>query len=260
MLSKLLKYEFKSTGRFLVPLYGLLLAVSLGNKVIGSIGTSSFKAPRSLLAMAYVMLLMGLAMITFIHGITRFKNNLLGDEGYLMFTLPVSRIDLVMSKTIAATVWSIVGMIVAAISMFILAPSDLFMSFIKGLGTFITQNDLNGVIFTVYMLILGVLAVAGVYTPIYLALSLGHMSNKNKMLASFGWYFVINFAWQTLGVLFINIMSHLDRFFDFFMISDFPSTALIHAVFLTLIACALVYNAIHMGITTYILTKKLNLE
>lgn len=257
MLGKLLKYEFKSTSRFFVPLYGLLLAVSLGNRIISSL---RLNVPRNLLAIAYIMLFMGLAVITFIQGITRFKNNLLGDEGYLMFTLPVSRLDLVMSKLIGATVWSIVGITVALTSVFILAPSDFFMSFVDMLSTLIKNSYFNGTMFLVYMTVLGVLSVASVYSPIYLALALGHMYGKNKMLASFGWYFAINFLWQTLCTVFISITSKLDYIWDMFVNIRLSGDSVVHVVFLTLIACGLLYNAIHIAITTHILTKKLNLE
>ena len=120
MLGKLLKYEFRAVGRLYLPLYALVLAFALANRV-SSTFSHSINLPQGLLAVGYIMILTGLAIITFIFGITRFKTNLLGDEGYLMFTLPVSRAQLVLSKVISATVWTIIGGMIGVFSIAILA-------------------------------------------------------------------------------------------------------------------------------------------
>ena len=88
MLNRLLKYEIKATARKFLPLYAAIIVVSLfvnwGIRFpkLGIIsGLSNF-----LLAALFVSLI----AITLITIIQRFKNNLLSNEGYLMFTLPVS--------------------------------------------------------------------------------------------------------------------------------------------------------------------------
>lgn len=103
MLGKLTKYEFRAVGKTYLPLYGLVIALALGNRILVEIGPQTYDLPQNLMAMAYIMLLVALAVITFFYGVARFKKNLLGDEGYLMFTLPVKRWELVMSKLISAS-------------------------------------------------------------------------------------------------------------------------------------------------------------
>lgn len=96
MLRKLLKYEFKATARTMVPLYIVLIAFSLFHLVINpldvleSTGNTSIRTIIAMLdIMLYVVLIVGLSIMTLVIMIQRFYKNLLGDEGYLMFTLPV---------------------------------------------------------------------------------------------------------------------------------------------------------------------------
>ena len=72
MLRKLLKQEFRATARVMLPLY----------------------------LVTFVLVLAAL-----IQAVLRFRSNLLGDEGYVMFTLPVSTHQLVWAKLITSVVW-----------------------------------------------------------------------------------------------------------------------------------------------------------
>lgn len=56
---------------------------------------------------------MALGVLTIVVTIQRFRKNLLGDEGYLMFTLPVSTSSLILSKCITALIYAVLSFIVA---------------------------------------------------------------------------------------------------------------------------------------------------
>lgn len=86
MLGKLLKYELKATSRTFLPIYGALILVALGNRLfrMGNINLG-FGLTTAIL----VGLFVALGVLTLMVTIQRFNRNLLGDEGYLMFTLPV---------------------------------------------------------------------------------------------------------------------------------------------------------------------------
>nr|MBP9921366.1 ABC transporter permease [Proteiniclasticum sp.] len=47
----------------------------------------------------------GIMVMTFILIVTRFDRNLLGDEGYLMFTLPAKTSTLITAKLLTAILW-----------------------------------------------------------------------------------------------------------------------------------------------------------
>ena len=259
MLAKLLKYEFKSVGRLFLPLYGLSILLALANRFTSYNPEFEYDIPEFVLMATFIIVLMGLAIVTFIQCVLRFKRNLLGDEGYLMMTLPVSRFELVISKLIASVTWTIIGGFVGLISLFMLLPSSDFKFMGQMLIDIFRYGGFNGAIFFVYMILIGILGVAAVYTPVYTALSLGHMSNKNKMLSSFGWYFINSVVVNVLMGGFAEVMTMLDMYGILGAI-DFTGEMVAHVVFLGIITSLLVYNVAHLLITNYVLKNKLNLE
>ena len=94
MLSKLIRYEWKAVARVCIPMYGgLILAAMLTHFLLGNLERFS-STLYDIITMAMSTLCFGLFMaafvLTLIIQIQRFSKNLLGDEGYLMFTLPAS--------------------------------------------------------------------------------------------------------------------------------------------------------------------------
>lgn len=106
MLKNLLKYEFRATARTYGGIYLALLAAA------GLIGFS-FRGDRAAAqshvfeigVTIYSLLVMALVIVTIVTVIQRFTKNLLGREGYLMHTLPVTEAQLVGSKLISSAVW-----------------------------------------------------------------------------------------------------------------------------------------------------------
>ena len=258
MLGKLLRYEFKSIGRLFLPLYLLSILLAIANRFTSYNPKWEHEMSEFVLMFAFTAILMGLALITFIQCVLRFKRNLLGDEGYLMMTLPVERMDLILSKLIAAVAWTIIGGLVGLAALFITMPtSDLQFAGQMFIDIF-RYGGFNGVMFLVYATVIGILGVAAVYTPIYTALSLGHISHKNKMLASFGWYFVNSVV---LNILTSGLVMTIEKvqLWDMLRI-DISGTVVSHLIFIGIIACLLIYNMAHIMITDYVLKNKLNLE
>ena len=125
MLKKLLKHEFRATARTYGGLYLALLAVSVlfGASIRGWNGTNSdaYSTAVGLLSLAYTAVLIGTAVVTVMTIVHRFYGNLLGREGYLMHTLPVTETQLVGAKLISGTVWSVCSIFAAGLSFGILA-------------------------------------------------------------------------------------------------------------------------------------------
>ncbi|MEG0501998.1 MAG: ABC transporter permease, partial [Cellulosilyticaceae bacterium] len=143
MLGKLIKYEFKATGRTFLPLYGAILIVALVHRVLGRSSQELFEELNRVgdfATIALVALFMALGVITLIVTIQRFQKSLLSDEGYLMFTLPVKIRSLIASKMVVATTWVILSGIVGIISFVILfANKEFFAEFLPLLSEMITQ-------------------------------------------------------------------------------------------------------------------------
>ena len=125
MLRKLLKYEFRATARIYGGRYLALLAVSVlfGGSVWrwNSTNSDAYSAIVGLLSVAYTAVLIATLVLTIMTIVRRFSGNLLGREGYLMHTLPVTETQLVASKLISSTVWSLCSIVAACLSFGILA-------------------------------------------------------------------------------------------------------------------------------------------
>src|SRR5699024_3526845 len=103
---KLLKYEWKACARICLPMYAALLLLSVVTRVmmVEQVQELLYGIPSVLIAMLYLAMIVAVFVVTAIILIQRFYKNLLGDEGYLMFTLPVTVGQHIWSKLIVSEV------------------------------------------------------------------------------------------------------------------------------------------------------------
>ena len=111
MLGKLLKHEFRATGRIMLPLMGALLALALmANLSIRGLAGNLADIPALRILFILILVFFGMGIVAIgvmalVVMVSRFYRNLLKSEGYLMFTLPVSVHELIWSKLIVSLVW-----------------------------------------------------------------------------------------------------------------------------------------------------------
>ena len=106
MLKNLLKYEFRATARTYGGIYLALLAAAglIGFSLRGDRAAAQSHA-FEIGVTIYSLLVMALVIVTIVTVIQRFTKNLLGREGYLMHTLPVTETQLILSKLLTSMVW-----------------------------------------------------------------------------------------------------------------------------------------------------------
>lgn len=107
MLVKLIKYDLKALTKILAPLWGVLLVMGL----IFGIGMSDLSPiGNGMMVFSLVVIfavIVGIFVISVIIIIQRFWKGLLKEEGYLMFTLPVTTRSLILAKAISAMLVSL---------------------------------------------------------------------------------------------------------------------------------------------------------
>ena len=262
MLGKLLKYEIKATARTFLPLYAALIVFAAINKLFFAINSdSTFISIISGIFMAgYVLLAIGIFVITLIVILQRFYKNLVKEEGYLMFTLPVKPWELITSKLITSVMWSFVSTIAVMISVFIMAISKgMFSEFpeaIQNINEFIVQYfGSTGVFWLELFLMILVSTIAGVLI-FYGAISIGSLF-KNKLLGSFVGYIILYLATQLISTIVITIFGVSNaQYFENMVIPDqYPQLVFWVAIGL----CALL-GAGCFVLSNYIFKKRLNLE
>ena len=256
MLGKLIKYEYKATARTFIPIYIALLLVAIINRMFG---IRNIDIAWGISLIALVGLFIALGVLTIIVIVQRFNKNLLGDEGYLMFTLPVKSEQLIASKLIISIVWTIISGIVAFITFLILlGEASLFNEIFKNWNmiwtefTIVVQEQThvsNPILFIVMIVAILLLSYISFIFKIYLSLAAAQFPafNKNRGVAGFVAFFVINVILSMCSGIMELIIP--DQLFNNF------SSSVIVAIITALIICIVLFIGIK-----WILDKHLNLE
>ena len=268
MLGKLLKYELKATSRVFIPLYKAILVVSIVNGLSLNLEILNIQGLATIVLMC---LFISLFVITIVVTIQRFNKNLLKDEGYLMFTLPVSSKHLVLSKYLTSLIWTFLSFVVAFLSFTIIfmIPTYKYFDFSYFINEFnlLFSNMLNLNILGQFLKIILLMIIS--YTififNVYLALSVGQLPifNRFRNVSSFIGFLVINLLIsyaQNIVSLFVNDASvnieAIDNInYAINSVTSIVSKGLNIAIVINLIIILVLFFA-----TTYILDKKLNLE
>lgn len=272
MFGKLLKYDFRSMLKQFAFIWPAALALAVVNHfTINSFVTSVSEARNTAAGIAmlvYVAILIAMFVITVIFVIQRFYKGLLGDEGYLMHTLPVRPWQLIASKLLCACATTFISIIVALLSIMVIFPWDLddFREIFWRLGTFFGHWNMQATHIVVMLLelcLLAVISYAMAYLQLYLAMSIGHLFNKNRIAWSVAAFIAINTVVNTLAGSFL--MASLDPFLDLIRgmnpMDGFQSTMwAVHITLWVIMAGELVQAAVYFTGTEYILRKRLNLE
>ena len=255
---KLLKYEWKACARICLPLYGVLILMSFVTHLLYSIpqnSTFGFMLP-AISSMLYMGVMMAAFVVTAVILIQRFYKNLLGSEGYLMFTLPVTVSQHLFSKTIIAVVMIALSGIAAFLSI------GIFVDMIKGVARS------GGLLFGLELFALAVLGIADMALFVYMCMALGHLAGKHRLLMSVVWYVVLSTALQVLLLLVMmgggNVMPEaladaIVRWLDSTMQTITPMDAA-HLMLRCCCVFELISDAVYFLVTRWILTHRLNLE
>ena len=259
MLTKLLKHEFRATARIMGPLYLVLLAVALGFNFSARLMDTSnvvLNILAALVILAYVAAIIGVFIVAFILMLQRFYKNLLGDEGYIMFTLPASVHQHVWSKLIVSAVWFIATGVVVFLSVFVAAFN---VSFLTDLMT--AYYAVNGTVFALELLALMLAACMSFSLQFYAALAAGHSFANHKMALSVAFFFVFQFVVQMAGAIVLVLLDE-GPLHQFLLTLDFQLTgvAAVHFTMVALLLLTVLYGAIFYIVTTITLKKRLNLE
>lgn len=257
MFGKLMKYELKSLLKGLLPLYGAILAVALINAVMASfgIGNSIDGLPQVTAIMLYFGLCVAVAVVTFLVIIQRFYKGLLGQEGYLMFTLPVPTWQLTLSKLLGAVITTILSGIVGMLSILILGSLNINWGlFFRDFADIFPHWTLDATLFVIELIVLMLVGVAAMILEIYVAMALGHLANKHRIAMSFVWFVVL----QTVLSFLTGLAAMALGYSPFFPVFYVNLSA--HGMMWMMILPCLIEAAVFYFGTTWILKNKLNLE
>ena len=268
MLGKLLKYEMKAMGRIVLPFYAALIGVAILFSISLAINGFEFDGALSaimntILVVALVCLFIASGVVCLVLIIQRYYRNLLGDEGYLMFSLPVKTSEHIACKTISAMIWSTLGVLAGLIAVFVLllgavGPAEVMEALGRALKEYLTIGIGHAVLFPVEILVLILLNEAAQCAQIFSAISIGHLWSEHRILGAILAYIVIStvssvlvtiiglvLPWEDIGLWIERMMSELGS---------------AHLLIWGLNLINLAITAIFSAISWYMLDRRLNLQ
>ena len=270
MLGKLLKYELKASGRMLLPIYGAVLVMG----VISSLFLRT--APdmnwdntiMTVLTMVSIILFFGLIFaalcLSLVVSILRFKKNLLGEEGYLMNTLPVSTWQNIAAKAIVAVLYQIISLIVAVFAGFSFTMVGANVSFVEIFGSVIDAfreilSQMGGVfwLYAVEILVIMLISTFGSNMMIYASMSVGHSMNSHKVVSSVAVFLGFYIVSQIINSLLLAGGAYFYALAGSYSLSELyrPQPAI-----LAILVLEIAYLTAYFFITKYFLKRRLNLQ
>ena len=277
MLGKLIKHELRGSGRTMLPfiLVSLFLSVMAGFSMRAmehQQDYSWFNILFGIVIFLFVAGLMAVCIMSVVVVINRFRQNLLGDEGYLMFTLPVSVDQHIWAKLIVSAIWFLATALTCmlAVMLMLLCNINTFdidwseVGYVMGeLGRMIREF---GVLHIVgYCLELLVMFFAGICVScltFYCAMAIGYSFANRKVLLSILAFFGLDIFFSMLQsalIMLLNSIPGVERFLDNLDLSRVGTAGSVHIVLLCWILYLAVYAAVLYIPTRLLLKKKLNL-
>ena len=185
MLRKLLKYDFLTTGKTLLPIYlamliitfifSVMVRINIYDGLIGFLVTSLF-----------TVALLGSMFTTILFTVNRFNNGLLKNEGYLSFALPVKTSTHIIAKVLNALIWGVMELIALCLAFLIMG---LIVGSVKDVAQFFSEIlRVFGMIEKEFLLsffkvlIIISLEVVSSICMIYCGLAIGHLFDKHQKL------------------------------------------------------------------------------
>ena len=203
MLGKLLKQDFRATARIMLPLYVAVPVLGLFTNLITRLCENQngflIRAISALVSFVFSLSLIAAVVTTIVLMVLRFYRNLMTDEGYLMFTLPVSTTELIFSKLIVSVVWFLGTFAVDALGLLLSGMLGSYEDIVRFRFAFtfgapysmptITQAQAGWL--TVGVVVLVVLCGLALCLMTYAAMAIGQSFKKNKGLMSVVFFFVL---------------------------------------------------------------------
>lgn len=263
MLTKLLQYEGKTTARVLLPIGGGVAVFSLMTGIMNFLldrpnMPAVVDGLRGLVVVVAVLALMfSIAACIFVN-IQRFYK-LLGEQGYLMFSLPVPVWQHIAAKLICAVLWG-----VACVPYLILCSSlmSLDFSWVSVIGE-LFQIDLSQVPTVLLVLLMLLAAAACGFLHIYLCCVVGAQFGQQRLLATIIGYFVLGFVEQMAGtvlmVLLVNTAAESYTLMTWSQAFFRDGTGFMNMVLVIILALLVLFSALLWAIVQWFMTRRLNL-
>ena len=273
MFGKLMKYELHYLVRYFAPMWVIVLSLCALGRVVTPTqiediegmmiaGTSWIPAVLMGLSVAGIMTMMVVSTVVLLQ---RFYKGKYGDEGYLMFTLPVTSGGLLHSKAFSAVLMMLATILITIVGVIILVSYEEVWSeltwAVDEAFRMLNFSSLNTAMLIFWIVVMAILAAAqGIYL-VYLAITIGQLWRNHPVIGAVGAYYGINLLLTGIegGITYLigdsvpNMLTSVERWLEM------GQTTVFIAVILYYIVHALLVIGGASLIMKFILDKKLNI-
>ncbi len=279
MVSKLIKYDFMSYLRLLLPVQLILIGIASINRIVqffepatafsdysysifGSSGAYSTVFISSIVL--YVISIVVCLLMTVIVSIVRFYQGMYTNEGYLNHTLPVTASQHIFAKLLTSLIFTLGSLFAVFMSFMVITAGEMnieiFKAFFYLMGKFFSNLGANAALYIIEFVVLIILSYVFLFLKLYFCISVGQLAKKRKILLAFGVYFGIYVIKQIIGTILIIIITL--NFELIHKITEWISenaTAYVHITLCSGIVFCALFSLIYFLITKHIMSKRLNL-
>ena len=272
MLGKLIKHELRGSGRTMLPfiLVSLFLSVMAGLSMRAmehQQDYSWFSILFGIVIFLFVAGLMAVCIMSVVVVINRFRQNLLGDEGYLTLTLPASIHKQVWAKLIVSAVWFALTLIMVFVACLIMAYDvGLVHQIVRGVQMVLEELAHSPFAFDVPAFCLELLAVCFLGSCVlclqfYAAMAAGHGFANHKKLWTVVLFFALWFVmwWAVAGIA--SLFDFMGWDYILAQLTDsWDVNAAMHFSMVISAVMEVLYGSVAYVITVLCLKRRLNLE
>jgi hypothetical protein len=223
MLGRVMKYEFKATARMFVLLYGAFFAVSLiyaflmplglraGQTNLPDLVYSFYQVIFATVNLLYTLMLFALPPVTMVITVVRFYR-MLGDEGYLWFSLPVPTNAHILGKFIPAFAWSMGSSVLMLLSLLMVGVGYNGLQVFRVMAEVWTQVWAlapHSSLWVACAVLLVLLATASSTLSFYAAMAIGPKLTRSRLGGSILAYVIIMIILQVLSTVMMVAMTPL---------------------------------------------------
>ncbi len=269
MVRKLYKHEFLAWLRVIWIVWTIVLVSAIFNRGIQLFENDSiyYGILFGSGVLLYVVALLCCMAFPLIFGIVRFYRNFFTGEGYLTFTLPATKAQLLWVKISTAVCFSIVSVVVCMASGCIVMAGEVLEEVCKAAAYLMSlvPADLTAHLigWAVELLLLLLAADFAGHLFYYTCICIGQLFRKNRVLAAVGVYFgfyVIAQILSTVGMVVFTMLTAAGVWDGIIVWIAEHAEIAVHSYLGGFAVLTVLMGLVYYWICHHIIHKKLNLE
>lgn len=276
MLRKLIKYDLKSLNRFLIIIHAFLVLAALFTRLffterisLASLLESETDSPQQMsVALMIILYALVVTCVSFATGLiitVRFYKSMFSDEGYLTQTLPVTRGQHLLAKTISGSIWSCIDVFLVFATLYIIMGTPDMMDMIhRNLPeiqeAFGFEGSSVNLPFSALVLLLLLFSFLGAIANVimyYTSVVLGQLFSGHRVLGAVSVYFAISTVAALILTPFMVILGHSPLYSS--TGAGFSQSQYFRSMLILMTTFSIVTSVVLYAISYWVMNKKLNL-